>query len=66
VQKTRCTHAIVYNLNCVQRILDHAAQINMPWDFKLNETIELEKLKVAWSEPGIPQSTTYQSSVMKA
>lgn len=65
-QRTRCAHAIIYNLGCVPKILERAVHINMPWDFKLNEIIQVENLKVAWSEPGIPQSTAYQSSVLKA
>lgn len=54
-QKTRCTHAYITNINATKRIVEKFKPINLPIDFKLNEIIQLEKIKVAWSEPGLTQ-----------
>lgn len=55
-QKVRCTHAIVYNIEATKKILPRFNIINLPIDFKLNEIIQVENLKVAWSEPGLFQN----------
>jgi GR25 family glycosyltransferase involved in LPS biosynthesis len=64
-QLTRCTHAQVINRKCIEKILDHLYPVNLPIDFKLNEIIILEKLKVAWSEPGLTQFPFGNSTIKK-
>lgn len=65
-QLTRCTHAIAFNINCTQIILNNLFPINLPWDFKLNEIIILNDLKVVWSEPGLTQySLLTESTIIK-
>ena len=54
-QKTRCTHAYVLNIDTTKKFLKRFKNINLPIDFKLNEIIQLENIKVAWSEPGLKQ-----------
>jgi len=54
-QLTRCTHCIIYNIESTKKIVKHLYPINWPIDFKLNEIMIIEELKVAWSEPGILQ-----------
>ena len=54
-QKTRCTHAYIINISITQKLIDGFNIINLPIDFKLNEIIQLEDIKVAWVEPGITQ-----------
>ena len=60
-QLTRCTHAILYNLNTIHKIYNNMFPINKPIDHKLNEIIVKENLKVSWSEPGLLQK--FKSSV---
>jgi len=55
-QKTRCTHAYILNINSTSKILERFKIINLPIDFKLNEILQLEGIKVAWSEPGLEQN----------
>lgn len=64
-QLTRCTHAQIININCVQKIINHLYPINLPIDFKLNEIIILEQLTVAWSEPGLTQFSFGNSTIKK-
>lgn len=65
-QLTRCTHAQIINIKCVDKIMKHLYPINLPIDFKLNEIIILENLKVAWSEPGLQQfSLNEKSTIIK-
>jgi len=54
-QKCRCTHAYVLNINTTKIILDRFDIINLPIDFKLNEIMVIEDIKVAWAEPGLIQ-----------
>mgnify|MGYP003671499382 FL=1 len=61
--KTRCTHAIVYSKKCINKILDNIDIINLPIDFKLNEIIQKENLKVYWSQPGIMQNKSFQGGI---
>ncbi len=55
-QKTRCTHAYIINMETAKKLIRNFKPINLPIDFKLNEIIEIEDIKVAWSEPGLPQN----------
>lgn len=55
-QKTRCTHAYVINISATKKIKENFKPINLSIDFKLNEIIQVENIKVAWSEPGLEQS----------
>ena len=55
-QKTRCTHAYINNIMATKKILKNIYPINLPIDFKLNEIIQIENIKVAWSEPGLNQN----------
>jgi GR25 family glycosyltransferase involved in LPS biosynthesis len=64
-QLTRCTHAQVINRKCVEKIVKHLYPINLPIDFKLNEIIILERLKIAWSEPGLTQFSFGNSTIKK-
>jgi GR25 family glycosyltransferase involved in LPS biosynthesis len=54
-QKTRCTHAYVINLDTTKKILSRFKNHNLPIDFKLAEIIQIEDIKVSWSEPSIWQ-----------
>ncbi len=54
-QKTRCTHAYVLNINATKKLINGFKNYNLPIDFKINEIIQKENIKVAWSEPGITQ-----------
>lgn len=64
-QLTRCAHGYVVNIKCSEKILDHMYPVNLPWDFKLNEIIVLEKLKIAWSEPCIYQNKNFPTALIK-
>ena len=67
-QLTRCTHAMMFNLDAAKKIHSKLFPINWPIDFKLNEIIIRENLKVAWSEPGLLQFSNYfpqKSSISK-
>ena len=54
-QKTRCTHAMLYNIETTKKIINRFDILNLPIDFKLNEIIQVENIKVAWLEPGFKQ-----------
>lgn len=54
---TRCAHAIVYTLNASEKIYKNLHPINWPIDFKLNEIIIKESLKVGWVEPPLQQAS---------
>jgi GR25 family glycosyltransferase involved in LPS biosynthesis len=56
-QLTRCTHSMVFSLSASNKIIKNLYPINWPIDFKLNEIIIKEKLKVAWSEPSLQQAS---------
>jgi GR25 family glycosyltransferase involved in LPS biosynthesis len=62
-QLTRCTHAYIVNIKCAKKILDNSYPINWQWDFKLNEIIIKEKLKVCWAEPCIYQDKAFPGSI---
>lgn len=62
-QLTRCAHAYVVNLETSEKILKHTYPINWPWDFKLNEIIILEDLKIAWTEPCIYQNRNFTTTL---
>jgi len=64
-QLTRCAHAYVVNINCAHKIVDRLYPINLPWDFKLNEIMILDKLNVYWSEPGLTQFSLTQGTTVK-
>jgi hypothetical protein len=54
---TRCCHAIIYSLECVQKIMSDPwfSVVDQPIDHKLNDIIRRLKIKHFWYEPGIPQ-----------
>lgn len=54
---TRCTHAILYPLKTVERILHHLYIIDDAIDWKLNHIIKKENLKSCYVEPGLFQSS---------
>lgn len=54
---TRCTNAIMYTLNASKKIYNRLYPINWPIDFKLNEIIVMENLKVGWVEPPLYQES---------
>ena len=54
-QKTRCTHAYIINNDCAKKMIKGFDNINLPIDFKMNEVIQLESIKVFWYEPGLKQ-----------
>lgn len=56
-QITRCAHAIMYSLESSEKILNNLYPINWPIDFKLNEIIIKENLKVGWTEPSLQQAS---------
>lgn len=67
-QLTRCTHAMMFSLNAAKIIHKNLNRVNWPIDYKLNEIIIKESLKVAWAEPGLYQSsllTKNGSSIIK-
>jgi GR25 family glycosyltransferase involved in LPS biosynthesis len=53
--KTRCTHAYIININSAKIMLDGFKYINNSIDFKMNEVIQINDLKVAWMCPGLKQ-----------
>jgi GR25 family glycosyltransferase involved in LPS biosynthesis len=55
LQKTRCTHAYLVDIKCVDKLISGFGNINNPIDIKMNEVIQLNQLKVAWLEPGLKQ-----------
>jgi len=56
-QLTRCTHAMMFSLDATKKILKNLYPINWPIDFKLNEIIIKENLKVGWTEPSLQQAS---------
>ena len=54
---TRCTHAIMFSLDAAKKIISNLYPINWPIDFKYNEIIIAENLRVAWAEPSLQQET---------
>tara|TARA_B100000242_G_scaffold264319_1_gene211784 strand:- start:22594 stop:23451 length:858 start_codon:yes stop_codon:yes gene_type:complete len=61
-QLTRCTHAMMFSLNAAEKIYKNLNRVNWPIDYKLNEIIIKESLNVAWSEPGLLQSSLFMES----
>lgn len=67
LNKTRCTHAILHNINTSKKIIKRLENPNLPIDFKLNEIIEIENIGVAWSEPGLRQlSGSFPNAIFKS
>ena len=58
-QLTRCTHAMMFSLEAAKKIYKNLERVNWPIDYKLNEIIIQESLKVAWAEPGLFQSSIF-------
>ena len=54
---TRCAHAIMYSLDASEKIYKNLYPVNWPIDFKLNEIIIQENLKVGWVEPPLQQAS---------
>ena len=54
-QKTRCTHAYIINIKSSKIMIEGFSNINNPIDIKMNEVIQINKLKIAWLEPGLKQ-----------
>jgi len=55
--RTRCAHCYVTTLHAAKTIYQHLTSNQCAFDFKLNQIIEKEKLKVCYAEPGILQAT---------
>lgn len=56
-QLTRCTHAMMFSVDATKKIIQNLYPINWPIDFKLNEIIIKENLKVGWTEPSLQQAS---------
>lgn len=54
-QKTRCTHAYLIKDSAAEKMFNGVNNINNPIDFKMNEIIQLNDIKVSWLEPGLKQ-----------
>lgn len=66
-QLTRCTHAMLFNLEATKKIIKNLNIINYPIDHKLNWIIKKEDLKIGWSEPAIKQKSEiglFKSSIV--
>ncbi len=64
LNKTRGTGAMIFNIKGSKIIDKYIDGINLPIDFKLNEIIQAEDLKISWLEPGL-KLNTFPSTVMK-
>lgn len=65
LNKTRCTHAILYKLHATKKIFPHIDNISLPIDFKLNEIFQIENIKVFWSKDSIKQNDMFISKINK-
>jgi len=65
LNRTRCTHAILYKLNATKKIYPHINNISLPIDFKLNEIFQMEGIKVFWSKESIEQNNIFNSQIKK-
>jgi GR25 family glycosyltransferase involved in LPS biosynthesis len=65
LNRTRCTHAILYKLNATKKIYPHINNITLPIDFKLNEIFQLEQIKVFWTKESIEQNNIFDSKIDK-
>jgi GR25 family glycosyltransferase involved in LPS biosynthesis len=54
-QKTRCTHAYIISKFASNKMIEGSININNAIDYKMNEIIQLNSLRVAWIEPGLRQ-----------
>ena len=54
-QKTRCTHCYIISIDAAKKMIDGFKNLNNSIDFKMNEVIQINNLKVAWVEPGLKQ-----------
>lgn len=52
---SRCAHMYVVKLEAAKKLMSHLPNISDAYDWKLNEVIKKENLKVWWVEPGIEQ-----------
>jgi GR25 family glycosyltransferase involved in LPS biosynthesis len=55
LQKTRCTHCYLIRKSASKTMVDGFVNINNAIDFKMNEVMQLNNLKIGWLEPGLPQ-----------
>lgn len=55
--KSRCAHCYMLTLAAAKKIYPHLLNNQCAFDFKLNQIIEKEKLRVCYAEPGILQAT---------
>lgn len=55
--RSRCAHCYITTLDAARKIYPHLLKNQCAYDFKLNQIIEIEKLKVCYAEPGILQAT---------
>jgi len=54
---TRCTHAILYNINAAQHVVNNLEANLNPYDHKLNQIILDKNLKTCWAYPGLLQGS---------
>ena len=67
-QFTRCTHAMMFSLKSAKIIYRNLDTFNWPIDYKLNEIMVKESLKVGWAEPALFQSSilsNHESTIVK-
>jgi hypothetical protein len=57
LQKTRCTHCYIISSEAAQKMIEGFGNINLPIDFKMNEVIQINRMKIGWVEPGLKQIT---------
>ena len=55
--KSRCAHCYIVNSKCIDSILKHINIMDDALDWKLNDIITKENLKVCYTEPSIKQAT---------
>lgn len=55
--RSRCAHCYIVTLEAAKKIYPYLLKGQCAYDFKLNQIIEKEKLRVCYAEPGILQAT---------
>jgi GR25 family glycosyltransferase involved in LPS biosynthesis len=55
--KSRCAHCYAVTLSAARTIMKHIDNRQCAYDFKLNQIIAQEALRVCYAEPGILQAT---------
>jgi hypothetical protein len=55
--RSRCAHCYMLTLDAAKNIYPHLLSNQCAYDFKLNQVIDIEKLRVCYAEPGILQAT---------